>query len=78
MEYVVKWHRVSEELPAPYANCYLAVLAEPDDLKFTVTTGYYDKAADVFVEDGTNANIPVENVWYWTVQLTPWAEEAER
>jgi len=78
MTYEVEWHRVSKELPAPYANCYFAALADPDDLEFTVTMGYYDKAADVFVEDSTNANIPVKNVWYWTAQLTPWVDEVER
>ena len=76
--YVVKWHRVSKELPAPYANCYFAVQAEPDDLQLTVTMGYYNEAADVFVEDSTNANVPVKDVWCWTTQLTPWVDEVER
>ena len=76
--YGVKWHRVSKELPAPYANCYFAAQAEPDDLQLTGAIGFYDEAVDVFVEDGTNAIIPVKNVWYWTVQLTPWVDEAER
>ncbi len=76
--YGVKWHRVSKELPASFANCYLAVQADPEDLELTVTMGYYDDAADVFVEDGTNTNVPVKDVWYWTAQLTPWVDEVER
>ena len=70
MTYEVEWHRVSKELPTPYANCYFAALAEPDDLEFTVVMGHYDKAADVFVDISTNTNIPVEQVWYWTARLT--------
>lgn len=74
MEYIIKWHKVSEELPAPYANCYLAILAEPDDKEFTVVMGHYDEAAGVFVDFDTFTNIPMEQVYYWTVQLAPWVK----
>ena len=78
MKYEVEWHRVSKELPAPFANCYLAVQADPEDLELTVTMGYYDDAVDVFVNTDTNDDIPKENVWLWTMQLAPEIDEVER
>ncbi len=78
MTYEVEWHRVSKELPAPYANCYFTVQAEPNDLQLTVAMGYYDEAADVFVEDSTNTIIPVKNVWCWTAQIIPEINEVKR
>ena len=78
MRYEIEWHRVSKELPAPFANCYLAVQASPEDLELTVTMGYYDDAVDVFVNTDTNDDIPKENVWLWTMQLAPEIDEVER
>ena len=78
MTYEIEWHRVSKELPAPFANCYLAVQAAPEDLELTVTMGYYDDAVDIFVNTDSNDDIPKENVWLWTMQLAPEIDEVER
>lgn len=77
MTYEINWHRTSREKPAPGAICYLAVLADPDDTQFTVTSGYYDRDADEYVDWDSGVSISKGQVYLWAADVAPQVEEVD-
>jgi len=74
MRYEVEWHKTSEELPAPFADCYLAILDEPNDEELIVIFGLYDQRNNNFFNEVSGKVWTVDQVKYWTTQLIPWVD----
>ena len=62
------WHLTKRDLPAPYADCYLAVKYE-DEEGLIIMLGYYSPIADRFFCSVNNEIFAKEQVKFWTTQI---------